>query len=155
MAGGDDDLIPLPPPAPAGVEVAPGVTVPEWGLRLQYARSSGSGGQNVNKVNTKAELWVTVAALAGLTEAAKGRLAALAGSRLTAGGQVHIAADNRRSQEMNRAEAFDRLRELIVRARHEPKRRVKRKVSKGAKRRRVDAKKRRGAVKSNRRYSGE
>ncbi len=140
-------------PPPAGVEVAPGVTAPDAAVRLQYARSSGPGGQNVNKVNTKAELWVTVAALVGLTDAARARLAALAGSRLTAAGQVHIAADNRRSQEMNRAEAFDRLRDLIVQAQHEPKRRVKRKVSKGAKRRRLDAKKRRGEVKANRRFS--
>ena len=152
MGGDADELISVPPVA-AGVEVAPRVTVPESGLRLQYARSSGPGGQNVNKVNTKAELWVTVAALVGLTDGARARLASLAGSRLTLAGQIHIAADNRRSQEMNRAEAFDRLRDLIVQAQHEPKRRVKRKVSKGAKRRRLDAKKRRGEIKSNRRYS--
>ncbi len=153
MAEDDANLIPQPPAG--GVEVAPGVTAPDAAVRLQYARSSGPGGQNVNKVNTKAELWVTVAALAGLTDAARARLSALAGSRLTAAGQVHIAADNRRSQEMNRAEAFDRLRDLIVQAMHEPKRRVKRKVSKGAKRRRLDAKKRRGDVKANRRFSGD
>ena len=148
----DGDLIPQPPP-PTGIEVAPGVTSPESAVRLQYARSSGPGGQNVNKVNTKAELWVTVDALVGLTDAAKARLAVMAGSRLTAAGQIHIAADNRRSQEMNRAEAFDRLRDLIVQAQHVPKARVKRKVSKGAKRRRLDAKKRRGEVKANRRFS--
>jgi len=151
--GNDDNLDLIRSPPPAGVEVAPGVTAPPSALRLQYARSSGPGGQNVNKVNTKAELWVTVAALLGLTDGARARLAAMAGSRLTSGGQIHIAADNRRSQEMNRAEAFDRLRELIVQAMVEPKRRVKRKVSKGAKRRRLDAKKRRGEIKSNRRYS--
>ncbi len=142
-------------PQAAGVELAPGVTAPDSAVRLQYARSGGPGGQNVNKVNTKAELWVTVAAIVGLTDAAKARLTALAGSRMTAAGQIHIAADNRRSQEMNRAEAFDRLRELIVQAMVEPKRRIKRKVSKGAKRRRLDAKKRRGEIKSNRRYSGD
>ena len=155
MPPDDADLIPQPPPPPAGIELAPGVTAPESAVRLQYARSSGPGGQNVNKVNTKAELWVTVAAIFGLTDAARARLSALAGSRLTAAGQIHIAADNRRSQEMNRAETFDRLRELIVQAMHEPKRRVKRKVSKGAKRRRLDAKKRRGDVKANRRYGGD
>ena len=149
------DLIALPPPDPVGVELAPGVRAPESAVRLQYARSSGPGGQNVNKVNTKAELWVTVAAMTGLTDAARARLASLAGSRLTQAGEIHIAADNRRSQEMNRAEAFDRLRELIVQARHEPKRRFKRKVSRAAKARRVDAKKRRGSTKANRRYGGE
>ena len=54
---------------------------------------------------------------------------------------------------MNRAEAFDRLRELIIQAQHAPKPRVKRKVSKGAKRRRLNDKKRRGEVKANRRFS--
>jgi ribosome-associated protein len=151
--GNDDNLDLIPSPPPAGVEVAPGVTAPPSALRLQYARSSGPGGQNVNKVNTKAELWVTVAALVGLTDGARARLLAMAGSRLTLAGQIHIAADNRRSQEMNRAEAFDRLRELVVQAMVEPKRRIKRKVSKGAKRRRLDAKKRRGEIKSNRRFS--
>ena len=148
----DDDLI--PPPPPVGIEVAPGVTAPDGAVRLQYSRSSGPGGQNVNKVNTKAELWVTVAALVGLSEPAKIRLRVLAGSRRTAADQIHIAADNRRSQEMNRAEAFDRLRELIERAKPDPVPRRKRKVSRAAKRRRVDAKRRRGEVKSNRRHGG-
>jgi ribosome-associated protein len=139
---------------PSGVELAPGVTVDANQLRLQYARSSGPGGQNVNKVNTKTELWVPVAALIGLSEAARGRLAKLAGHRLTLAGEIHIAADNHRTQEANRGEAFDRLRDLLVEAMFEPKRRRKTKPSKGAKRRRLDEKKRRGAVKSNRRFSG-
>jgi ribosome-associated protein len=138
-----------------GLELAPGVRVDEGQIRLQYARSSGPGGQNVNKVNTKTELWIPITAIVGLTEAAKTRLAQFAGYRLTQSGEIHIAADNHRTQEANRTEAFDRLRELIVKAQHEPKRRRKVKISKAAKRRRVDAKKRRGAIKSNRRYSEE
>jgi ribosome-associated protein len=143
------------PPAPAvgGIELAPGVTIDENNVRLQYARSSGPGGQNVNKVNTKTELWIAINAVIGLTENARARLAKLAGHRLTLSGEIHIAADNHRTQEANRAEAFDRLRELIIQAMHEPKRRKKTKPSKGAKRRRLDEKKRRGATKSNRRYS--
>jgi len=145
----------LPPPMRAGLELAPGIRIDPAQLRLQYARSSGPGGQNVNKVNTKTELWVPVAALIGMTEAARGRLMKLAGFRLTQAGEIHIAADNHRTQEANRAEAFDRLRELIVQAMHVPKARRKMKISKGAKRRRLDAKKRRGEIKSNRRYSGD
>jgi ribosome-associated protein len=144
---------PKPPAITSGIELAPGVTVNENRLRLQYARSSGPGGQNVNKVNTKTELWVPINALIGLTENARARLTKLAGHRLTLAGEIHIAADNHRTQEANRAEAFDRLRELIIQAMHEPKRRKKTKPSKGAKRRRLNEKKRRGAVKSNRRYS--
>jgi ribosome-associated protein len=143
------------PVQPAGVTLAPGVRVDPSRLRLQYARSGGPGGQNVNKVNTKTELWVPIAAIIGMTEAAKARLAKLAGFRLTIAGEIHIAAENHRTQEANRTEAFDRLRELIIQATHVPKARRKTKPSKGAKRRRLDEKKRRGEVKSNRRYSGE
>jgi ribosome-associated protein len=138
-----------------GIEIAPGVRIAESLLRLQYARSSGPGGQNVNKVNTKTELWVPVAAITGLTEAAKSRLMQMAGSRFTLAGEIHIAADNNRTQEANRAEAFDRLRELIVAAKFEPKKRKKTKPSKGAKRRRLDEKKRRGDVKAKRRSTGD
>jgi len=138
---------------PGGISLAPGVSIDENRLRLQYARSSGPGGQNVNKVNTKAELWVPIAAMIGLTETARLRLAKLAGHRLTLAGEIHIAADNHSRQEANRNEAFDRLRELIVQSLHEPKRRRKTKPSKGAKRRRLDEKKRRGDVKAKRRYS--
>jgi ribosome-associated protein len=139
----------------AGMELAPGVRVDPGQLRLQYARSSGPGGQNVNKVNSKTELWVPIAALTGLSQGARDRLAKLAGFRLTNAGEIHIAADNHRTQEANRAEAFDRLRLLIVAAMHVPKARRKTKPSKAAKRRRLDAKKRRSAVKVNRRYGGD
>ncbi len=145
----------LPTPASAGLQLAPGVHIDPARVRLQYARSSGPGGQNVNKVNTKTELWVLLNALVGLSEAARARLATLAGSRLTQAGEIHIAADNQRTQEANRNEAFDRLRELIVQALHVPKTRRKTKISRGAKRRRLDDKKRRGEVKSNRRYGGD
>jgi ribosome-associated protein len=145
----------LPPVIPAGQELAPGVRIDPGLVRLQYARSSGPGGQNVNKVNTKTDLWVPIAGMIGMTEAARSRLAKLAGFRLTQAGEIHISADNHRTQEANRTEAFDRLRELIVQAMHVPKARRKMKISKGAKRQRLDAKKRRGEVKSNRRYSGD
>lgn len=138
-------------PAPDGVEVAPGVRAPESALRFQYARSSGPGGQNVNKVNTKAELWVPVSALTGLTDRAVGRLRAMAGRRLTAAGEIHIAADTERTQEGNRSAVLDRLRELLVQAMHEPKPRRKTRPSRAAKQRRLESKRRRGEVKSMRR----
>jgi ribosome-associated protein len=137
------------------LELAPGVSIDPGQVRLQYARSSGPGGQNVNKVNTKTELWVPISALIGLTDTARDRLSKRAGHRLTQAGEIHIAADNHRTQEANRAEAFDRLRELLLQAIHEPKRRRKTKPSKGAQRRRIESKKRRGAIKSNRRYGGD
>src|SRR5947209_3065106 len=91
-----------PAPPTDGIELAAGVKVSESSLRFQYARSRGPGGQNVNKVNTKAELWVELAGIWGLTPRAADRLRAIAGKRITAAGEIHIAADTERSQEQNR-----------------------------------------------------
>ena len=92
-----------------GGSQGPGVTVAESAMRWQYARSRGPGGQNVNKVNTKAELWVPVAAIVGMYPDALERLVKLAGRRHTLAGEIHIAADSSRSQEGNRIEALARL----------------------------------------------
>jgi ribosome-associated protein len=148
------DLPPIPPPSgPAtdGIELAPGVTIPRDTLRLQYARSSGPGGQNVNKVNTKAEIWIPVGALRGLRDTALTRLRTAAGSRLTKNDEIHLVSESERSQEGNRQDVMDRLRELIVQAKVEPKRRRKTKPSAGAKRRRLESKKHRGEIKAQRR----
>ena len=142
---------PIPSESGGGIELAPGVTIARDVLRLQYARSGGPGGQNVNKLNTKAEIWVPVAALRGLRETAIARLRAAAGSRLTKGDEIHIVSESERSQEGNRQDVMDRLRELIVQAKVEPKRRRKTKPGAGAKRRRLESKKRRGEIKAQRR----
>src|ERR1700742_2402490 len=103
------DPAPLPPPPPPdAIELVPGVRVAESALRFQYARSRGPGGQNVNKVNTKAEVWVPLAAIIGLGDRAAARLAALAGKRLTGEGEIHIASDAERTQELNRQAVMDR-----------------------------------------------
>jgi ribosome-associated protein len=146
--------LPSNPPIAGGVELAPGVFAPESAIRFQYARSSGPGGQNVNKVNTKAEIWVIAGALSGLTEAARGRLQQFAGKRLTAAGEIHIAADTERSQEANRQQVLERMRDLLLQAMHEPKRRRKTKPSKAAKRRRLEGKRHRGEIKAGRRGGG-
>jgi ribosome-associated protein len=135
------------------IELAPGITAPDTAVRFQFARSGGPGGQNVNKLNTKAELWVRLDAIAGLSPAALARLRHLAGRRVTTSGEIHIISETERRQEANKAAVLDRLRELIVRAKVEPKVRKKVKPSRAAKARRVDAKKRRGAIKSMRRSS--
>ena len=145
-----------PPRNPSpGVELAPGVFAPESAMRFQYARSSGPGGQNVNKVNTKAEVWVIGAAITGLTEAARSRLQQMAGRRWTAAGEIHIASDTERRQELNRGEVLARLRELLLQAIHEPKKRRKTKPSKAAKRRRIEGKRHRGQIKAQRRGGEE
>ena len=145
------DQLDFIPPPPGGTEVAPGVRVLDADLRIQFSRGSGPGGQNVNKVNTRAEVWVPIDALIGLTHAAKTRLAAAAGHRLTQAGELHISSETHRTQDANRSAVFERLRELIVQAQHEPKRRRKTKPSLGSKRRRLESKKRRSDVLSKRR----
>jgi ribosome-associated protein len=136
---------------PAGDEIIPGVRIPESAMRFQYARSGGPGGQNVNKLNTKAELWVPLAAISGLSGRAMARLRAMAGKRLTGAGEILITAETERSQERNRAAVLDRLRALLAAAAHEPKPRRKTKPSRAAKRRRLEAKKQRSQIKSARR----
>ena len=132
-------------------EIVPGVRVPESAMRFQYARSGGPGGQNVNKVNTKAEVWVVLAAIEGLGEGAVERLKQMAGRRLTAAGEIHITSETERTQEGNRTAVLDRLRALLAAAVHEPKRRRKTKPSKAAKRRRLESKRRKSEIKSGRR----
>ena len=151
----DKDLIPTRPPPfdSAGVEVAPRVRLPAGALRLQFARGSGPGGQNVNKLNTKAELWVRLQDLhaAGVNRRALARLETLAGRRVTAAGELHLTSEIHRSQEQNRQEVMDRLREMLVRAMVEPKVRRKTRPSRASKERRLTEKKRRSEVKSRRR----
>ena len=136
-----------------GIELAPGVFSPPDGVRFQFARSGGPGGQNVNKVNSKAELWVRVSSLVGLNAGALDRLRVLAGRRMTLSGELHLISETERGQEGNRVGVMQRLREMIIQARVEPKKRRKIKPSRAAKARRVDQKKRRGQVKSLRRPS--
>ncbi|HSU68834.1 MAG TPA: alternative ribosome rescue aminoacyl-tRNA hydrolase ArfB [Tepidisphaeraceae bacterium] len=140
-----------PPTQGDGIELAPRVFAPASAMRWQFARSSGPGGQNVNKVNTKAELWVPVTVITGLRERAVSRLRAMAGRRLTTSDEIHIASDTERTQESNREAVMQRLRELLLEAMHEPKPRRKTKPSRAAKQRRLDSKKRRSTIKAHRR----
>jgi ribosome-associated protein len=130
-----------------GMELAPGVSAAADALRMQFSRSGGPGGQNVNKLATKAELWLPLNAITGMNAGAIERLRALAGRRITAAGEIHLVSETERGQEGNKAAILQRLRELIVQAKVEPKVRKKRKISKSAKAKRVDAKKRRGEIK--------
>lgn len=142
-----------PAPPPSGVQIAPGVFVPAEALRFAASRSSGPGGQNVNKVSTRIELRVALADLP-IPPAAADRLRRLAGRKVTESGDLVIAADEHRSQARNKGEAMDRLRELVVHALVKPRVRRATKPTKSSQRRRVDEKKQRGQTKSNRRASG-
>jgi len=132
-------------------ELAPGVWTTGDGLRMQFARSSGPGGQNVNKVSSKAELWVRLDALTGLTASARQRLIALAGHRVTLAGEIHFDSDVERSQQANRKRVMDALRTLLIQAMREPKKRKKTRPSRGARERRLSEKKARSEIKAHRR----
>lgn len=132
------------PKATATDVLPPGV--PMRAVSLEFVRSRGAGGQNVNKVATAVQLRLKVAATS-LGYATQQRLLELAGSRATKQGEVLFRADRFRTQARNRADAFERLAELITQARVVPKRRRVTKVSASAKRRRRETKSRRGATK--------
>jgi ribosome-associated protein len=118
-------------------------------LKETFVRSSGPGGQNVNKVATCVELrFDTVAA--DLPAYIKMRLPEVAGSRLTAEGILIITAQSFRSQERNREDALSRLVALLKKAAHRPKKRLATRPTKASKIRRLEAKTRRSDVKSRR-----
>ena len=114
-----------------------------------FIAASGPGGQNVNKVATAVQLRLDVFALR-LEPAVFHRLKALAGSRMTAKGEIVIAARRYRTQEMNREDARVRLAELIEQALVEPRKRAKSRVNRVGKEQRIKSKKARGTVKATR-----
>jgi len=111
-------------------------------------RAAGPGGQHVNTTSTAVQLRFDVRRSPSLPDDVRQRLERLAGRRLTRDGVLVLVAQGQRSQLRNREEALARLVELIREATYKPAPRVKTKVSRAAKRRRVDDKKRHGAVKS-------
>lgn len=123
--------------------------LPEALLEETFLASTGPGGQNVNKVATACQLRVDVYAL-GLEPYAFRQLKVLAGSKMTIGGELIVTARNHRTREANRAEARERIIDLIDRAHIRKVRRIATKPSKAAKARRVDTKKGRATIKKSR-----
>ena len=123
------------------------ITIPDSELEESFIRSSGPGGQNVNKVASAVQLRFDLAGTLALSEPVKQRLRVLAGRRVTDEGALLIMARNHRTQEGNRREAFDRLQELISRALIEPKKRRATKPTRASKERRLERKSRKQSTK--------
>ena len=134
------------------IRITDAIAIDEGELDERFVRASGPGGQNVNKVSTAVELRFNVAA-SSLPEDLKARLTTLAGSKMTGEGVLLIDSREHRTQSMNREAALARLVALIQLAARRPKTRRKTRPGKAAREKRLESKKRRGDIKSQRRKS--
>jgi ribosome-associated protein len=132
------------------IQVTSEIAIDESELSESFVRASGPGGQNVNKVSSAVQLRFDVRQSRSLANDVAIRLMKLAGSRLTKDGVIVITAQEHRQQERNRAEARERLFDLIRQAAVRPTVRRKTKVPKGEKKKRLEGKKRRGEIKRGR-----
>ncbi len=123
------------------------LTIDESEVTVTAVRAQGAGGQNVNKVSSAIHLRFDIGA-SSLPEAVKQRMLALADARITRAGVVVIKAQNHRSQDLNRMEAFSRLHELLELASHVPKERLATRPTRSSQVQRLDNKRLRGTVKA-------
>jgi ribosome-associated protein len=126
------------------------IWIPEEELQFRFARSGGPGGQNVNKVSSKAILRWSLSANRSVPAKIKDRLRALQRKRVTIEDELVIQAQNHRDQERNKLECLGKLRDLLLQAATVPRRRRPSKPSRGSKERRLSAKKKHSALKSGR-----
>jgi ribosome-associated protein len=136
------------------LQVSARILIPEEELHFTFARSSGPGGQNVNKVNSKATLHWNPSLSAALPDDVRARFLTKYAGRITNDGHVVIISQESRDQPKNIALCLDKLRNLIAGVLTVPKKRRPTKPTKGSKQRRLSAKKQRSDVKSGRRSIG-
>jgi len=134
----------------AKIRVTTNISIDETELHEKFVRSSGPGGQNVNKVSTAVQLRFDVANSQTLPVNVKNKILKSGDSRLTREGELVIIAESFRTQDANRKDALERLREIIRKAAFVPKKRIPTRPSLNATRRRLDRKAKRSSIKKNR-----
>ncbi len=136
------------------IAITPDISIEPREIKFDFVRSSGPGGQNVNKVSTAVQLRFDVGCNRSLGKTVKDRLRMLAGRKISVEGILIIQASRFKSQDKNRQDAIERLIALIRKATERPKKRVKTRPSKRSKARRLEAKRHRSRLKGNRRSVG-
>lgn len=132
------------------IEITSDINIPEKEITEDFIRSSGPGGQNVNKVSTAVQLRFDVKNSPSLPDGVRRRLIRLAGSRMTKDGILVIKAERHRTREQNRRDAINRLADLIVAATKVPRYRIKTKPTQASRIKRLEAKQRRSKLKRRR-----
>ena len=132
------------------LQITSSISIGKDELEESFVRASGPGGQNVNKVASAVQLRFNVAASPSLPEGVRQRLLDSGDSRLTRDGVLVITAERHRSQAANREDALERLTEIIRKAAHVPRKRVATRPTLASKKRRLEAKTRRGNIKKTR-----
>ncbi len=128
------------------IRLTPNLAIPQSEIQIESVRAQGPGGQHVNKVSSAVHLRFDIRA-SSLPEDVKGRLLHLRDRRITRDGVIVIKAQRHRTRERNRAEALERLAELVRGVLHPPKRRIRTRPTAAARHRRMEAKRRRGRIK--------